>query len=86
MKYLVFRPDAIRRRDNSRQLNNSCFPIEVEYASHATPEEIVRRALDSINEGYVGLYTYAVVPLHDAELVTFRKPEPKYEVVTRPYC
>lgn len=86
MKYLVYRPEAVRRLNNREQLKSSCFPIEVEFNHYNAPEDVVRKALDSINEGYVGLYSYVVVPLVDAKIVTFRKPEPKYEVSTRPYC
>lgn len=82
MRYLVCRKDAIKRNGGTSTINSSCFPIEVEmhpdnYSYNS--ETIVRKAFDSINEGYVGMYDYVVVPLDDAKVVSFRrKPEPKY--------
>lgn len=90
MKYLVLRSNAIQRKgSNLGMLGSSCFPIEVETRRDGiayTAEDIVRMAFDQINEGYVGLHEYIVVPMYVAQVVNFRcKPRPEYEVVTSPY-
>lgn len=82
MKYLVLRSNAIKRRHPTNTLSSSCFPIEVEmdnYGSHSV-EDILNKAFDLINEGYRGKYEYIVVPMIDAKVVSFRKPQPEYEV------
>lgn len=82
MKYLVMRKDAIKR-GGTAQLQSSCFPIEVEmdnFGNH-TAEEVVRKACNQLNDGYSpGRYSYVVVPMTDALIVNFRKPQPVLEV------
>lgn len=83
-RYLVCRKDAIR--GSSREMiSNSCFPILVEYDScpgDDSAESIVRKAFDTINQGYIGMHEYIVIPMHDALLVSFR-PKANYEVSVR---
>jgi hypothetical protein len=81
VKYLVCRIDAVKP---NQQLSSSLFPIVVDGFPDDEPEYIVRRALDTISPGYVGLHSYLVVPMDNAEVVTFR-PKPTYEVEVKRY-
>lgn len=88
MKFLVMRKDAIKR-GGTAALSSSCFPIEVEVSPTTTgftDEDIVRMACIQLNDGYSpGEYDYVVVPMRDASIVSFRKPQPKFEVTVRSY-
>lgn len=80
MKYLVMRKEIIKGPHIGASLQSSCFPIEVEVLGGISDESIVRMALDKINPGYIGMYDYVVVPMDRATVVSFRKPQPQYEV------
>lgn len=85
-RWLVCRKDAIKNGGTST-IQSSCFPILVETNPNfdgitecSYPEYIVRKAMNQISDGYVGKYTYVVIPMIDAKVVAFRKPQPEYEV------
>lgn len=83
-KYLVCRTDALRPEGRNRSMiNSSMFPIVVE-SDRPDREWIVRLAFEMINHGYMGMHSYLVVPLDDADVVTFR-PKRDYEVVVDMY-
>lgn len=91
IKYLVCRIDAITNGGHTT-IKNSCFPILVEidtnmYGKDAYDAEyIVRKACNSISEGYLGMHEYVVVRMDDAKLVKFsRKPQPEYCVDVRDF-
>lgn len=78
MKFLVCRSQAIRPNN---QVGTSCFPILVEAPPTALMEEVVRKAFDTISPGYIGMHEYIVVPMNDAQIVSFsRRPQPEYWV------
>lgn len=81
MQYLVCRMDALR--PNGQMKTSEYFPMLVE-SYHGSEEDIVRKALDTINKGYVGMHEYIVVPLIDAKVVSF-KPRQSYDVDTRSF-
>lgn len=85
MRYLVCRLDALR--PNGYMRTSEFFPMIVEYNPHpgeACAETVVRKALDSINRGYVGMYQYIVTPLDRALVVDF-KPRQSYNVEVHKY-
>jgi hypothetical protein len=79
-RYMVVREDAIRVESFA-----SCFPIIVEYPdwkpgfAGPEPENIVRKACDMINPGYLGKHSYIVIPMDNAYLVSF-VPKQQYDV------
>lgn len=91
MKYLVLRKDAIKR-GGIASMHSSCFPIEVEvndsnWAGEAyTSVEIVEKACNQLSENYrPGAYDYIVVPMKEALVVSFRRPQPKLDVAVSRY-
>lgn len=89
MKYLVCRLDAVR--PNGHMRTSHFFPMVVDVEDSSlyktnNDEFIVRKALDTISQGYVGKYEYIVVPLDQARVVSFKPiPQPSYMVETRDY-
>ena len=83
-RYLVCRIEGIRPHN---QINSSLFPIVVQMdCMNGLPssEEIVRKACSYVNEGYVGMHSYVVVPMEGALVVSF-KPRQNYDVEVHKY-
>lgn len=82
--YLVVRKNCLYMRDGDYKIRNSTFWPMVITSHHAlSVEEVLRKALDSISEGYTPEYEYVVVPMRDASVVSLRKPQPQYEIHVR---
>lgn len=82
-KYLVVRQSCLYNKNDGlrqRMQHTEYWPmiVEMPLGTYHTPEEVVRVALDSINEGYRPNYEYVVVLMNSAKIVSFRKPEPEY--------
>jgi hypothetical protein len=83
MDFLVCRKDALR--PNPRMRTSDFFPMVISYEWHpgTTYEDIVRDALDSIKQGYVGMHEYIVVPLENAHIVSFKPRHDYYTEIRR---
>lgn len=81
MKYLVCRMDGIRPYSRIR---SSELPIIVDSEDCANREDIVKKALDCISRGYIGMHEYLCVPLEYASIVSFKPiPQPKFSATIR---
>lgn len=85
-KYLVCRLEAIRPAGTMRSSNH--FPLIVTlprlHGIEYSAEEILEKALDSINEGYRPNYEYIVMPIVDAKVVAV-KPRRDYLLEVRDF-
>jgi len=78
--FLVCRKDGVEGKVRTSEL----WPTLVEGEPNESAASIVRRALDTMWPGYNPVNkSYYVVPMLEAQLVTF-KPKQDYEVVTTP--
>lgn len=82
MKFMVCRLEAVRPEGTIKSSNH--FPMVVNAEPYANKEDIVRKAMDNVYNGYTGLHEYVVVPMHEAEIVSF-KPRTNYDVFVRRY-
>lgn len=87
MRYLVCRLEAVRsgtRRDRIK--SSEYWPIVVEVNDlMMNMEQIVKKALNSISVGYIGMHQYLVVPLDERASVVSFTPRPTYDTVIHPY-
>lgn len=86
MKYLVCRKNLLRPGNSISSSDFWPMVVDMPMSGEAhTSENILRTALDSINEGYTPSYEYVIVPMHEAQIVSIRPPKPQYEVHVRRY-
>lgn len=83
-KFLVCRQDALRPAGYIRSSNHFPMIVEMSYED-ANPEQILRKALDSISEDYNPNYKYVVVPMQEAVVVQFKRRR-QYDVVVENYA
>jgi len=75
MKFMICRVDAVERKIRSSEL----FPVIVEREPDTPTDEIVLNYLQQHFPNYVGKHSYYVIPMVQADIVTFR-PKRDYEV------
>ena len=84
MRYLVCRLDGIKTERHRKPINSEYWPMVVDIpsfdAENMSMDAIVRRALDLIKPGYVGMHDYLLVPLNQDAVVVSYKHKPAYEV------